>query len=211
MEENITNGNEEKENKLDGNTKDIIKKANAEKKLSDLEKKILIDQINNDFDFNSKIQILKEQYDLKMDKYVIFTNGKEQLYYENGEFFVISTIDSKAERKKIKRNEARDMYNEFYLVTVLNPLLKQKNTSENISKLNTKEKNEEKKDLDIKNENKPLVEKIKAKVKDIDQVIPNDEEKVKERLNKLKKKEKDIKKKREKEKQSQSKEIDDID
>ena len=200
MEENSTTSNND-EVKIDSNLKEIMKKATSSPALNEAEKKRLIEEINNNFNFDKLIQDLKSQYSLNMDKYVIFTNGKEQLYYENGEFFIISTIDSKKKRKKIKREEARNLYNEFYIMTVLNPLLKQKQEKGKITKEQVKEvvvdNKENKKDL--KKEPKSKVrQEIKKQVKE---EIPEEKDiqeikELEDRLNKLKEKEKALNQKR---------------
>ena len=130
-----------------------------------------------------------------MDKYVIFTNGKEQLYYENGEFFIISAIDSKKAKRKIKREEARNLYNEFYIMTVLNPLLKQKQEKGTLTKSQVKEviidKEKVKKEKDKKEE---IAQEVKKQVKEEKDVKELNE--LKDRLNELKEKEKSLKEKR---------------
>lgn len=218
MEENkVQDVNEIKEeNKIDSNASDIIKKAGQERKLSEAEKKMLIQKINEDFDFRKMINDISMSHDLKMDKFVVFTNGKEQLYYENGEFFLISTTDSKKEKKKIKREEARNMYNEYYMITVLNPLLKQKakgiklaeqvenvviandknaSNSSNSSDNNVKDKETEIKK--VRREN--IISEVKNQVNDISYDAKEDEKELNEiekKLEELKKKEKEIKQRR---------------
>lgn len=218
MEENkVQDVNEIKEeNKIDSNASDIIKKAGQERKLSEAEKKMLIQKINEDFDFRKMINDISMSHDLKMDKFVVFTNGKEQLYYENGEFFLISTTDSKKEKKKIKREEARNMYNEYYMITVLNPLLKQKakgvklaeqvekvvianeenaSNSSNSSDNNVKDKETEIREVVKEN----IISEVKNQVNDISYDAKEDEKELNEiekKLEELKKKEKEIKQRR---------------
>lgn len=212
MEENKTQEVQE-ENNIDSNTKEIIKKANAERNLSDAEKKALIQKINEDFNFRKMINEISLSHDLKLDKYVIFTNGKEQLYYENGEFFLISTIDSKEAKKKIKREEARNLYNEYYMVTVLNPLLKQKNKGIKLTKAqaekaiisndnstNANASDNTVKETEIKAQMKhSKFNDIKSQVNSIDETEKSDKdelEDIQEKLKELKEKEKKIKEKR---------------
>lgn len=216
MEENKTQEVQE-ENKIDSNTKEIIKKANAERNLSDAEKKALIQKINEDFNFRKMINEISLSHDLKLDKYVIFTNGKEQLYYENGEFFLISTIDSKEAKKKIKREEARNLYNEYYMVTVLNPLLKQKNKGIKLTKVqaekaiisndNSTNSNANASDSTVKEKEEEIKTQIKhskfndikSQVNSVDETEKSDKdelEDIQEKLKELKEKEKKIKEKR---------------
>ena len=47
--------------------------------------------------------------------YVIFTDGEEQLVYENGEFYVVSTTSSLRKKKKKTKKEATDMYLDYFI------------------------------------------------------------------------------------------------
>lgn len=219
MEENkVQDVNEIKEeNKIDSNASEIIKKAGQERKLSDAEKKMLIQKINEDFDFRKMINDISMSHDLKMDKFVIFTNGKEQLYYEDGEFFLISTTDSKKAKKKIKREEARNLYNEYYMITVLNPLLKQKakgvrlseqvekvviandeNTSSSSDANDNNVKDKEKEIKKVRREN--IISEVKNQVNEINYEEVKEDKKeldeIEKKLEELKKKEQEIKAKR---------------
>lgn len=55
--------------------------------------------------------------------YVIFTDGEEQLVYENGEFYVVSTTSSLRKKVKKTKKEATDMYLDYFIKYQLNPLL----------------------------------------------------------------------------------------
>lgn len=196
---------------LDSNAKDIMKKASKELKLSDAEVKKLLDEINENFDFNKMLEELKKKYPLQSSKYVIFTDGKEQLYYENGEFFLISSVDSTKQKRKIKRKEALDLYNEYYITNILNPLIKQKNKVEpkkevvekeipnKIEEIVNKDKVEEKvKQENEKEEKQKKQEEIK---KTNDETVKKvNEQSVESRLEELKAKEEMLKQKREKSK-----------
>lgn len=111
---------------IDSNLKEILKKVEKSKKLSKEEieklKKEAIDSVN----FVEKI----DEINLDFDKYVIFTDGKEQLIYENGEFFVVSSIDATVKKEKKKKEEAKNMYLEYFIRYVLNPIIKQRDISE---------------------------------------------------------------------------------
>lgn len=198
MEENSKVSAENKEVQIDSNLKEIMKKESLLSNLSETEKKKLIEEINNNFNFDKLLQDLMNEYNLKMDKYVVFTNGKEQLYYENGEFFIISTIDSKKAKRKVKREEARNLYNEFYIMTVLNPLLKQKQENGKITSSQVKsviiEKEDVKKDIEKKEE---ITEEVKKQVKQVKEDKEVKElNQLRDRLNELKEKEKTLKAKR---------------
>lgn len=110
---------------IDSNLKEILKKVEKTKELSKEEieklKKEALDSVN----FVEKI----DGINLDFDKYVIFTDGKEQLIYENGEFFVVSSIDATVKKEKKKKEEAKNMYLEYFIRYVLNPIIKQRDIS----------------------------------------------------------------------------------
>jgi len=164
LEENENENLNNESKKIDENVKEIIKNCSKSAKLTDTEVKKILEEVNKSFDFEKMLNDIKQKYPLQNDKYVIFTNGKEQLYYENGEFFVISATNSKGEKKKIKRKEALDLYNEYYIVNVLNPLLKRK------------ESRKEVRDSVIVNEDVKEVEKIE-KVEKTEKIAEVKEEK----------------------------------
>ena len=181
---------------LDNNAKDIMKRAEKELKLSDAEAKKIIEEINKSFDFDGIIEELKKKYPLETSKYVIFTDGKEQLYYEDGEFFLISAVDSTKQKKKIKRKEALDLYNEYYITNVLNPLIRQKNKVEPKKEEKVQEEKLEKKAKQEKEKKKKQEDEIKEVKEEISK--KTNEQSVEERLEELKAKEKKLKKKIEK-------------
>ena len=53
----------------------------------------------------------------------MYTDGENQLVYEDGEFFLVSTTDSKAEKKKLKRKQAIDSYVEYFIKYQINPII----------------------------------------------------------------------------------------
>ncbi len=106
---------------IDDNLKNIIKNANASQ-LSKEEITKLLEENRDRLNFKKLI----DSIDLQMKKYVVFTDGKEQLVYEDGEFFVESVVDASIPRKKKKRAEARDMYIEYFIKYQINPFIKQK-------------------------------------------------------------------------------------
>ena len=72
--------------------------------------------------------------------YVIFTDGEEQLVYENGEFYVVSTTSSLRKKVKKTKKEATDMYLDYFIKYQLNPLLDARNLSDEKIKEQQKEK-----------------------------------------------------------------------
>ena len=74
-----------------------------------------------------------EKIDIPSENYVIFTDGDEQLLYENGEFYVISTKDTPLRRKKKTKKEAKEMYLNYFINYQLNGLLgESKNKQEKV-------------------------------------------------------------------------------
>lgn len=72
--------------------------------------------------------------------YVIFTDGEEQLVYENGEFYVVSTTSSLRKKVKKTKKEATDMYLDYFIKYQLNPLLDARNLSDEKIKEQQREK-----------------------------------------------------------------------
>ena len=197
--------NNQEEKKIDENLQEIMKKASKNPNMSESEAKELILKINKEFDFEKILEELKQKHPLGNDKYVIFTNSNEQLYYENGEFFLIAATDIAKPKKKITRMQALELYNQYYITNVLNPLLKQKNKVKEVAKMvetvkpelevesvEKQEKIVESKEKEIKEKNK---EKIEQKQEESNTNVVQDQ--IEEKLQKLKANEKEIKKRRE--------------
>lgn len=125
-----TTNNEERniqdEQKIDQNLKEIITKASKSRELTKDEIKALEKEASS-LNFLSKIA----EIEIPKDKYVVFTDGNEQLVYDNGEFFLENTLDSTKEKTKKKRAEAREMYIEYFIKYTLNKLA-QKNNLEKV-------------------------------------------------------------------------------
>lgn len=132
--------------------KEVLK--SMDDKISEKEKKALIEEAKTTLDFLNKI----DEVELPSENYVIFTDGKEQLLYENGEFYVISTTDSLRQKVKKTKKQATDMYLDFFIKYQLNPILdlKSENKEKEINKT-VKEKNV--KQVEEKIEEKKLEEK----------------------------------------------------
>lgn len=197
--------NNEDEKKIDENLKEIMKKASNSPNMNESEAKELILKINKEFNFDKMLEELKQKYPLSNDKYVIFTNSNEQLYYENGEFFLIAATDIAKPKKKITRMQALELYNQYYISNVLNPLLKQKNkVKENVEPVKTEQElvveveNVEKQEKIIEVKEKEIKEKNKEEVEQKKEINVNIEQvQIEDRLKELKAKEQEIKKRRE--------------
>ena len=127
--------------------KDENKSYDLDKELSKEEIKKLTEEAKNSIDFLQKI----DEVELPSDKYVIFTDGEEQLYYENGEFFSISSTDSTKRKKKKTKKEATDMYLDYFIKYQLNPILDQRDVKKQKMEIIEKQKAEMAKEL-LKNE-----------------------------------------------------------
>ena len=116
--------NQEEKNSLE----EIFKKeiAKNKKELTKEEIKKLTEEARESIDFLKKI----DEIELPKDKYVIFTDGEEQLFYENGEFYIISATDSTKTKKKKTKKEATDLYLNFFIKYQLNPILDLRNRKE---------------------------------------------------------------------------------
>lgn len=177
-ENNVRSNEPQKENKttgvtfyeLDSNLKEIIIKADKQEKLSKEEIEALKKEALESVNFVDKI----DEIDLKFDKYVVFTDGNDQLIYENGEFFVVSTTDSKKKKEKKKKEEAKNMYLEYFIRYVLNPIIKQKQMEEHskVAPIPIKEKTREKAKVKEKEkeERVKVVSRPKEKTKDDDDI-----------------------------------------
>lgn len=122
------------------NLKEILDKVSKAKELTKEEIEILQKQAKESTEFMELI----EKIQLPKDNYVIFTDGEEQLVYENGEFFIVSTIDSTKAKKKKKRLEAKDMYIEYFIRYTLNKINPKQVDSIEKSKSEPKKVKEEK-------------------------------------------------------------------
>ena len=118
MEEKIIDKQEE----IPENLKEIQKMIGKAKELSKEEIKKLEKEAEESVDFLKKI----DEIELPTNKYVIFTDGEEQLLYENEEFYTISSTDSRKTKKKRTKKEATDLYLEYFIKYQLNPILEKR-------------------------------------------------------------------------------------
>lgn len=154
----------EQEQKFDKELFEIIKRANVSQPLlqEDLEK--LKKEVKESIEFLKLIDEIK----LPRDKYVIYNDGDEQLIYENGEFFIQSATDSSKKRKKVKRLEAKDMYMEYIIKYILNPIIKKKESIKGKDKSITPLDNYKEK----VNKSKELIEEKRSKSEKVKSTEP---------------------------------------
>ena len=114
---------DKKSAEIDYNVKEIIDNLDKSKVITPEDKK----RIEESLDFEGAI----EKIDIAgNDNRVVFTDGEEQLVYEDGEFFIVSSTDCLKTKRKRTREEARNMYIEYFIKYQLNPILKQKQINE---------------------------------------------------------------------------------
>lgn len=144
---------ENKKVDIDYNVKEIIDNLNRSVVLTPEDKR----RIEESLDFDSAI----ESIDISdNNNRVIFTDGEEQLIVENGEFFLVSSTDSLKTKQKKTREEARNMYIEYFIRYQLNPIINQRKLDE-ITKSISKELPSNNKEIKEKNVKKELKEKVK--------------------------------------------------
>ena len=142
---------------IDYNVKEILDHLNKSVVLTAEDKR----RIEESLDFDKAI----ESVDISdNNNRVIFTDGEEQLIVEDGEFFLVSSTDSMKTKIKKKREDARNMYIEYFIRFQLNPIIKQRRLDE-ITKSISKElpniqKERESKEKDVKKELENKVKKV---------------------------------------------------
>ena len=159
---------------IDYNVKEIIDNLDKKKILTPEDKKRIEESLN----FEGAI----EKIDISDNSNrVIFTDGEEQLVFEDGEFFLVSSTDSQKSRKKKKREEARNMYIEYFIKYQLNPIIKQRENDELARTISVKPQRENLKENDVK---KTLDKEVKKIADNESKTIPPrpKEEKTKQKL-----------------------------
>ncbi len=149
--------NKENVESIDYNVKEILDNIEGSKKLilTPEDKK----NIKDSLDFEGAI----ENIDIGgNDNRVIYTDGDEQLLYEDGEFFLVSSTDSLKSRVKKKREEARNMYIEYFIKHMLNPLLKQKQINNIAKTISVEEPKKQKNSRDSRDSRDSLKSKVKS-------------------------------------------------
>ena len=144
--------------------KDIVNKIveNMDVALTDKQIKELEKEAAGSTEFMKAL----DNVEIPTDNYVVFTDGDEQLLYENGEFYVISTKDTPLRRKKKTKKEATEMYLNYFINYQLNGLLGSKKAGQ------TKEVEESSKTKESR--------KVEINAKDIEENVVEQKEQVKE-------------------------------
>ena len=102
--------------------------------------------------------------------------------YAKREFFLVSSTDSQKSRKKKKREEARNMYIEYFIKYQLNPIIKQRENDELARTISVEPQRENLKEK--KNVKKTLDKDVKKIADNESKTIParSKEEKTKQKL-----------------------------
>lgn len=155
--------NNNQEIKMDENLEEIVNNIN---KMGKKDKLFLYsEQEKNINDIEREFLKLIDEIDLSSKNYrSIFVDGKDELIYDNGEFFVCSAIDFKKPRKKKTRKEATDLYIEYFIRYQLNPLYKEKQIN-NITNIISKGIENQDTKNDKKVEATSSIKKVNVKVK----------------------------------------------
>ncbi len=136
------------ENYLEDTLKKEVEK-NGGANLSKKEKEALMQEAKVTIDFLNKV----DEVELPKDNYVIFTDGNEQLYYENGEFYIISTTNGLKKKIKRTKKEATDMYLDYFIKYQLNPILDARGESTQVQRnVPTKQQNDRNIEVEVKEE-----------------------------------------------------------
>lgn len=163
----------EQEQRIDKEFLEIVQKANNSELLSQEELKKLKEEAKESLEFIKLIDEIK----FPKDKYVIYNDGDEQLIYEDGEFFLQSATDSSKTRKKKKRLEAKDMYIEYIIKYIFNPIIERKKV------IQMKKELVRGKDVEEKGKEQIAKEKVKVKEKKVEiqknnEIVKKQEKKV---------------------------------
>ena len=104
--DNVVNGDKKIESEIEEVMKKAIKSFKKEyknEKTNKIDKTKLMFEIKEHIDFLSKL----DEIDTLAEKHrIIFTDGKEQLLYSDGEFFLIDTLSSE-KKKKCQKNKQK--------------------------------------------------------------------------------------------------------
>ena len=112
--------------KLDSSFKDVFKNSDKLNEFKTLTKE-QIENLKNKLEQEFNLEATVEGVNIKFSKKrVVFVDGKEQLVYDDGEFYIEDAVDSKKVKKKITKQKAMERYIEFFVRYTLNPLIEEK-------------------------------------------------------------------------------------
>ena len=148
------------EDKLDPGLKEVFNNGDKSKIYEGLSKEqieVLKKTLQQEFNLDIAIESINIDFPKKR---VIYVDGKDQLVYDNGEFLIEDTIDSKKTKKKISKQKAMENYIEFFVRYTLNPLIEEKKIND-MTKQIIKVNEETKKVIRTKTEKLEEVKKVK--------------------------------------------------
>ena len=108
---------------LDKEIIEIIEKSEKTSKISEEKIKELKSKLSEITNYQAELNKIDISHS---NKIVHYTDGNRQLMSDNGEFFEVSTTDATQTPIKKTRKEATDMYIEYTINNILNPLIKRK-------------------------------------------------------------------------------------
>ncbi len=166
------------ENYLEDTIKREVEK-NGGANLSKKEKEALMQEAKVTVDFLTKV----DEVELPKDNYVIFTDGNEQLYYENGEFYIISTTNGLKKKVKKTKKEATDMYLDYFIKYQLNPILDARGESTKVERNVPKKQIEDKRievesKEEVKQEIAPEIEEEQKNVQEKEKKFEMDDREI---------------------------------
>ncbi len=154
---------DQRQENLEEIKREIEKSIKKNKNLSQEEMNKIMEEANENIDF---LNTLKEIDISSPSKRVIFVDGKACLVYDNGVFYVEDSVDSRKNKKKLTRQQATELYVEYFFRYIMNPAIQQKKMVEQVRKIAVKAKKE------------PVKKEPKRKVKlDTKETIKNEEPK----------------------------------
>lgn len=132
MKKNDEKSNEKNEENINLEKKD----QNLEYIKKQIEKNKNVSTDNVEF---VSFETLINEIDIKCEKYrVIYIDKEEELVYDDGEFFVCCSIDSRKKKNKITKKKASEMYIEYFIRYQLNPIIEQKKLYMQVNELKNK-------------------------------------------------------------------------
>lgn len=150
---------EERQENLEEIKKELEKSLKKNKQLSQEEITKLIEEANENVDF---LKTLEEVSISSPSKRVIFVDGKACLVYDNGVFYIEDSTDSTKNKKKLTRQQATELYVEYFFRYIMNPAIEHKKMLEQVQKVAVKSK----KALTKKVAQKKIAEKSKDVIND---------------------------------------------
>ena len=154
---------EERQENLEEIKKKIKQNLKKEKELSEEELKKIMDEANENVDF---LNTLKQFEVPTTGKKVIFVDGKACLVYDSGVFYIEDSVDSKKGKKKLSKQEATEVYVEYFFRYIMNPAIEKKKMMQDVRSITPKVKKEKNIVENIKEDKLKETKEIKKKTKD---------------------------------------------